>query len=101
MFAGRIQRSKQSQKGRSPSGKELRVILAEIVSMDPHFKNLPEITDHPGTFGILVSMYYDFGHTLILISDAEDLTFDYTTNLLLHCCNMGTILYLLHSYICI
>ncbi len=29
----------------------------------PHFKNQPEIGDHPGTFGILFSTYYALGVT--------------------------------------
>jgi len=30
---------------------------------DPHFKNPPEIVDHPGTSDILFSTYYALGHT--------------------------------------
>jgi len=41
----------------------LWAILAFIVSTDPHFKNPPEIVDHPGTSGILFSTYYALGHT--------------------------------------
>lgn len=36
---------------------------AEKVSPDPHFKNLQDVLDHPGTFWILVSTCYDLGHT--------------------------------------
>jgi len=46
-----------------PKRNELWTILAVIVCTDPHFKNLLEIVDHPGTFGILFSTYYALGHT--------------------------------------
>lgn len=37
--------------------------LAERVSTDPHFENLPELVDHPRTSGILISTRYDLGCT--------------------------------------
>ena len=46
-----------------PMRNGLWAILAFIVCTDPHFENLPEIVDHPGTFGILFSTYYALGHT--------------------------------------
>lgn len=42
--------------------KELWVIIAEKPSTGPQVTNLPEIAGHPGTFGTLVSAYYDSGY---------------------------------------
>ncbi len=47
----------------SPKRNGLWAILAIIVCTDPNYRNLPEIVDHPGTFGILFSTYYALGHT--------------------------------------
>ncbi len=35
------------------------------VRMDPHFKNRPEIEDHPGIFAIHFSRYNALGHTYL------------------------------------
>ena len=47
----------------SPKHSRLWAILVIRKCTDPHFKNRPEIVDHPGTFGILFSTYYALGHT--------------------------------------
>lgn len=54
MSQGRIRQSEPSQNSWK---------IPEKVSSDPHFKNLQDVLDHPGTFWILVSTCYDLGHT--------------------------------------
>ncbi len=46
--------------GQNPSPKRngLWAILAIRVCKDPHFKNLPEILDYPGTLGVLFPTYF-------------------------------------------
>lgn len=61
-----ISKMRQKANGqKTPTLKELCAILAEKVSTDTHFKNLAEIVDHPGKFGIFNSTHYDLEHSTL------------------------------------